>query len=147
MGWGRDAIRAAFGHRFFPAAVGAVRPDLRDQYDAVALLDLPDRGRPVDPGSVRAALAELFAEEPEPRPGWIGPNRRNGRRERLPSVIRTALVPVPQNGDPSSMGSWSVARFSNRVNLFRNVSLIVPVGPLRFLAMITSATPGWSLAS
>jgi hypothetical protein len=76
MGWGKDAIRAAFGNRFIPAAVAYVRPDQRDQYDAVALLDLPDRGRPVDPGSVRAALAELFNEEPEPRPGWIGPDEK-----------------------------------------------------------------------
>jgi hypothetical protein len=43
----------------------------------VALLDLPDRGRAVDPASVRAALAELFAEEPEPRPGWIAPDEKS----------------------------------------------------------------------
>jgi hypothetical protein len=76
MGWGADAIRAAFGHRFIPGSVAYVRPDQRDQYDAVALLDLPDRGRPVEPASVRAALSEFVAEEPEPRPGWIGPNEK-----------------------------------------------------------------------
>jgi hypothetical protein len=73
MGWGKDALRAAFGHRFIPGSVAYVRPDQRDQYDTVALFDLPDRGRPVEPATVRAAIADLFAEEPEPRPGWIGP--------------------------------------------------------------------------
>ena len=76
MGWGKDVIRAAFGHRFIPGAVAYVRPDQRDQYDAVALLDLPDRGQPGDSALVRTALAELLAEEPEPRPGWIGPNEK-----------------------------------------------------------------------
>ena len=76
MGWGKDAIRAAFGHRFIPGAVGLVRPDLYDQYDAVAILDLSDRGRAVDPSSVRTALAALFAQEPEPRPGWIAPGEK-----------------------------------------------------------------------
>jgi hypothetical protein len=76
MGWGKDAIRAAFGHRFIPGSVAYVRPDQRDLYDAVALFDLPDRGQPGDPASVRAALAVLFAEEPQPRPGWIAPNEK-----------------------------------------------------------------------
>jgi hypothetical protein len=75
-GWGKDAIRAAFGHRFIPGAVGIVRPDLYDEYDAVALLDLPDRGRAVSPLRVRTALEELFAPEPEPRPGWLDPNEK-----------------------------------------------------------------------
>jgi hypothetical protein len=76
MGWGKDAIRTAFGRRFIPGSVAYVRPDQHDQYDAVALLDLADRGRPVDSASVRAGLAELFAEEPEPRPGWIAPGEK-----------------------------------------------------------------------
>jgi hypothetical protein len=74
QGWGRDAFRAAFGRQFLPGAVGPVqRPELFDQYDAAALLDLPDRGNPVEPEAVRAALGELYAEEPPPRPGWISP--------------------------------------------------------------------------
>jgi hypothetical protein len=76
MGWGKDAIRAAFGHRFIPGTVGFVRPDLYDEYDSVALLDLPDRGRRVDAASVHSALADLLAEEPEPRPGWIAPGEK-----------------------------------------------------------------------
>ena len=45
-------------------------------------------------------------------------------------------------------GSFCVDRFSNRVVLFRNVSLTVPVGPLRCLAMITSAMlSGWKSGS
>jgi hypothetical protein len=75
-GWGKDAIRSAFGRRFIPGSVAYVRPDQYDQYDAVALLDLPDRGRPVDPVSVRAALAEQLAEEPEPRPAWLAPDEQ-----------------------------------------------------------------------
>jgi hypothetical protein len=78
MGWGRDAIRAAFGHRFIPATVNVVTLPrvLFDLYDATAVLDLPDRGNPVDPATVRAALGEYFVEEPEPRPGWLVPQER-----------------------------------------------------------------------
>src|SRR5262249_51108224 len=76
MGWGKDAIRAAFGHRFIPGTVGLVRPDLYDEYDAVAILDLPDRGHQVNAATVRSALADPFAEEPEPRPGWIAPGEK-----------------------------------------------------------------------
>jgi hypothetical protein len=76
MGWGKDALRAAFGHRFIPATVGFVRPDLYDEYDAVALLDLPDRGRHFDAASVHSALADLLVDEPEPRPGWIAPDEK-----------------------------------------------------------------------
>ena len=43
---------------------------------------------------------------------------------------------------PSSIGSAMLARFSNRVMFLRKVSLTVPVGPLRFLATISSAMPG-----
>ena len=43
-------------------------------YDAVAVLDLPEHGPPVDPATVRSALAEFFDEDKEPRPFWIDPN-------------------------------------------------------------------------
>jgi hypothetical protein len=71
MGIGVDEIRAAFGHRWIPATLGPVPPALPDLYDAAALLDLPRRGRPLSPAVVRAALADYFADDPEPRPGWI----------------------------------------------------------------------------
>jgi hypothetical protein len=45
------------------------------------------------------------------------------------------------------MGSATLARFSNRVMFFRKASFTVSVAPLRFLAMISSAIPGCSLAS
>src|SRR5262249_4562646 len=66
-GWGRDAIRGAFGHRFIPGGVNmsALPQRLYDQYDAAALLNLPERGTPANPAAVRAALSELYAEEPE----------------------------------------------------------------------------------
>ena len=74
MGWGRDAIRAAFGHRFLPAQGKPLRPEDYDRYDAAALLDLPDRGRQQpDPATVRATLGALYAVEAEPRPSWISP--------------------------------------------------------------------------
>ncbi len=74
MGWGRQAIRAAFGHRFLPGAGKPLRPEDYDLYDAAALLDLPDRGRQqADPATVRATLGALYAVEPEPRPSWILP--------------------------------------------------------------------------
>ena len=47
----------------------------------------------------------------------------------------------------SSSGSAMSARFSNRVMFFRKVSFTVPVAPLRFLATINSAMPGWSFGS
>ena len=76
MGWGRDAIRAAFGHRFIQATVGALPPGLQDLYDAAAVLDLPDRGRPVDPWTVRAALGKYFVDEPPPEPRSIAPKQK-----------------------------------------------------------------------
>ena len=60
-GWGRDAVRAAFGHMFIPGAVVQDRPELYNQYDAAALLDLPDHGQPFDTQTVRTVLAELYA--------------------------------------------------------------------------------------
>jgi hypothetical protein len=73
LGWGRDAIRAAFGHRFLPGGGKPSRAEDYDLYDAAALLDLPDRGEPADPAIVRATLGEFYAVEAEPRPRWISP--------------------------------------------------------------------------
>ncbi len=74
LGLSRSAIRAAFGHRWLPGTGPPVFPSMYDQYDAVALLDLPDEGRRVDSASVRAMLGEYFVEDKEPRPPWITPN-------------------------------------------------------------------------
>ncbi len=76
MGWGRDTIRGAFGHQFIPGGARPPRVDQYDLYDAAALLDLPDRGRPADPADVRAALGELYAVESEPRPSWLLPDEK-----------------------------------------------------------------------
>ena len=72
--WGRDAIRAAFGHRFLPGAGIPSRVEDYDHYDAAALLDLPDRGEQADPATVRKTLGAFYAVEPEPRPSWIPRN-------------------------------------------------------------------------
>ena len=72
----------------------------------------------------------VFAEEPEPRPSWIAPKEkwpppvRHGARpdERAVTACDSPARPG-QNGLPSSKGSRSVARFSNRVMFFRKVSL------------------------
>jgi len=74
MGWSRDAIHTALGHPWVPGTVGTLRPSLYDLYDAVGLLDLPEHGPPVNPVVVRTALAELFAQEKEPRPVWLEPD-------------------------------------------------------------------------
>jgi len=71
MGLGRDSIHTALGHPWVPGTVGILSRPLFDQYDAVGLLDLPERGRAVDPATVRHALGQMFAQEDEPRPGWI----------------------------------------------------------------------------
>jgi hypothetical protein len=76
MGWGRDAIRAAFGNRFIPGLGEHLPAGKYNDYDAAALLDLPDEGDPVDPRAVRAVLAELYAVEREPRPIWLYPNEK-----------------------------------------------------------------------
>jgi hypothetical protein len=48
-------------------------PDLPEVYDAAGLLDLPDRGRAVDPDLVRRALGPYLFKEKEPRPQWLPP--------------------------------------------------------------------------
>ena len=148
LGIGRDAGATAFGRLDMP--------ELPEVYDAVGLLGFAERGRQVDPDVVRRALGPYVFKEPEPRPAWL-PARRDlaaaagaglddpgSRRRRLAAV---SLAELAQYGFPSSIGSAIVARFSNRVRFLRNVSLMLPVGPLRFLATMISAMPGWSLGS
>jgi hypothetical protein len=72
LGLSRESIRAVLGHPWIPASTHVVRDSLYELYDAVAVLNLPERGgRPVDPATIRSALAEYLAEDPEPRPFWI----------------------------------------------------------------------------
>ncbi|WP_165251678.1 hypothetical protein [Paludisphaera soli] len=65
MGIGLDAVHVAFGR------VDA--PELPDDYDAADLLDLPERGKVVDPARVRQALGRYLFLEPPPRPAWLEP--------------------------------------------------------------------------
>jgi hypothetical protein len=65
MGIGLNAVKSAFGRIDIP--------ELPDVYDAAGLLDLPDRGRAVDPALVRRALGPYLFKEQEPRPGWLPP--------------------------------------------------------------------------
>ena len=60
LGIGQDAVKR-------PSA-GLTCPSFPNVYDAVDLLDLPERGRPVDPDVVRRALAPYVFKETEPRP-------------------------------------------------------------------------------
>jgi hypothetical protein len=76
MGWGRDAIREAFGHRFIPGLGEHLPAGKYNEYDAAALLDLPEKGSPADLRTVRTVLAELYAVEREPRPIWLYPNEK-----------------------------------------------------------------------
>ena len=65
---------SAFGHPYLPGSVGRLQPELYDLYDTVALLDIPEQGRPMSPAIVREELSELFAEVKEPRPEWLAPD-------------------------------------------------------------------------
>ncbi len=74
MGLGQDAIRAAFGYLWIPAAIGGLAPtDHRELYDVAGLLDLPAIGRPSDPTLVRKMLRPYLDQDREPRPEWIAP--------------------------------------------------------------------------
>ena len=154
LGLGRDALRAAFGHPYLPASVGRLQPEMYDLYDTVALAR-HSRARPADEpgdrprGTVRAVRRGEGATARVASPGeaWPPPTKVHDESE-ADSVDPVGLIrDSSQYGVPSSNGSAPAARFSKRVKFLRKVSLTLPVGPLRFLAMINSAIPGWSLAS
>ena len=74
LGIGRDAVRAAFGYLWVPGALGGYSPlGQHELYDVAGLLDIPERGRPLDPAAVRAALGPFLNQDKEPRPDWIAP--------------------------------------------------------------------------
>jgi hypothetical protein len=64
LGIGRHDLRAAFGHRWLPGTRVPLIESMYDEYDAMALLELPDAQRNIDPASVRARFAEYFVEDP-----------------------------------------------------------------------------------
>src|SRR4051812_43513575 len=71
-------------------------------------------------------------------------------RRRGAEDVDPLSVPPCLRGEvrPDQNGSFCVERFSNRVVRFMNASFTVPVGPLRCLAMITSAMlSGWKSGS
>ncbi len=68
-GIGREAIRQTFGRIVLPGW-----PDALTEYDALDLLVLPERGPVVDRRRIIAALGELLANEPRPRPTWLPPD-------------------------------------------------------------------------
>jgi hypothetical protein len=76
LGIGQDGIRAAFGHIYIPASTGRLLLAQRELYDVAAILDLPPRGRTVDPAVIRAALGPYLHAEPEPRPDWLAPGEK-----------------------------------------------------------------------
>jgi hypothetical protein len=88
------------------------------------------------------SLVKLPEVLPEAAYGILGMTLAEGKASR-PRPARS-----DQYGLPASIGgSARVERFSNRVRFLMKVSLTLPVGPLRFLATMTSARPGWSLGS
>ncbi len=76
LGIGRDGIRAAFGHIYIPASTGRLLMAQRELYDVAAILDLPEKGRPLAPQAIRAALGSYLDADPEPRPQWIARGER-----------------------------------------------------------------------
>ena len=86
MGAGLDAVRAAFERLDAPL--------LPDAYDAIDLLDLPAKGKPVDPARVRQALAPYLFNEPPPRPSWIDPD------ETWPPESEKPATKAPRGDDP-----------------------------------------------
>jgi hypothetical protein len=76
LGIGQDGIRAAFGYLFIPGSTGRLLMAQRELYDVAAMLDLPPRGRAVDPAAIRAALGDYLKPEPEPRPEWLLPGEK-----------------------------------------------------------------------
>lgn len=76
LGIGQDGIRAAFGHIYIPASTGRLLMAQRELYDVAAILDLPEKGRPMAPQAIRAALGSYLEADPEPRPDWIARSER-----------------------------------------------------------------------
>jgi hypothetical protein len=63
LGIGLDGIRVVFGRLDMP--------ELPDAYDAIGLLDLPERGMETDHDSIRRALGPYLFKERMPRPRWL----------------------------------------------------------------------------
>lgn len=65
LGIGRDAIHSALGRLDMPL--------LPPVYDALGLLNLPDKGTMTDPEQVRRAIGSFVFKEKEPHPAWLPP--------------------------------------------------------------------------
>jgi hypothetical protein len=76
MGIGQDGIRATFGFLFIPGSTGRLLTTQRELYDVAAILDLPARGKALDPATVWAVLAKFLNPDPEPRPPWVAASDR-----------------------------------------------------------------------
>lgn len=74
VGLSRDMLHATLGHPRVSGAVGQLRPELYEHYDAIGLLDLPEHGGHTVSAAVLVSLLDYFKQEPEPRPGWLPPN-------------------------------------------------------------------------
>jgi|SRR5665213_1833065 len=102
---------------------------------------------------ISVAFAPPMPQGPHIPGKWIGTGVRpcglHGRRK----FLGFAYLPAIGTGGDARVtfhanGSLALDRFSKRVALLRNVSLTVPVGPLRCLAMMISAMlSGWKSGS
>ena len=142
LAWGLAATESA------PCSAGSTSPESTGRLlPAQRELSTWPRSALADPWTSPGPLAIRAWGDPcaRPRVGRTGRSRTTSGND--PGVA-PAWSRRHQYGLPSSMGgSARVERFSNRVRFLRKVSLTLPVGPLRFLATMTSARPGWSLTS
>ena len=89
----------------------------------------------------RAVPVGVGLDHGDDRPGR-GPVSRGEIADEGAIVARAGVEIDARDGRPDH--DDPCARFSKRVNCLTNASLAVPIGPLRCLPMMISATPCWS---